>query len=320
MKAIHTRLTVATALMSMALVSGSIDDVFGQSVPSVSTYATGLTNPRGLTFGPDGNLYVAEAGTGGSQTPADIDPSCPVMVNVFSPFTAGYSGRVTRVLADGTTETVADNLPSMTDVYGRQLRADRRGVRRRHALRADRDGRLLACPARRSARDPAGQPRRLHDQCRQPERLAGRQSAALHQGHQPGDHRSGTRRRVPFDVRGRPVPVRGRDQPRHVAPRRSAEGRDRAGVRHVDRQRRAQPDRAHPARQQTSTSAPSARTAGRRSSRCSTRISRAIRCRSTRPIRSSAWPGAATGSTASRSSRPTSSGPPTTRISSPSIP
>jgi glucose/arabinose dehydrogenase len=89
MKAIRTRLAVAAALMSMALVNGSIDDVFAQSAPgrepSVSTYATGLTNPRGLTFGPDGNLYVAEAGTGGSQTPADIDPSCPVMVNVFSP-------------------------------------------------------------------------------------------------------------------------------------------------------------------------------------------------------------------------------------------
>jgi DNA-binding beta-propeller fold protein YncE len=99
----------------IGLIAGSIDDVFGQSVPSVSTYASGLTNPRGLAFGPDGNLYVAEAGTGGSQTPADIDPSCPLMVNVFSPFTAGYSGRVTRVRADGTKETVADNLPSVTD-------------------------------------------------------------------------------------------------------------------------------------------------------------------------------------------------------------
>ena len=36
MKAIHTELKVATALMSMALVSGSIDDVFGQSVLTVS--------------------------------------------------------------------------------------------------------------------------------------------------------------------------------------------------------------------------------------------------------------------------------------------
>ena len=89
MKAIRIELKLATALMSMALVSGSIDDVFAQGAPdrepSVSTYATGLTSPRGLAFGPDGNLYVAEAGTGGSQTPADIDPGCPAMVNVFSP-------------------------------------------------------------------------------------------------------------------------------------------------------------------------------------------------------------------------------------------
>ena len=90
----------------------------GAGGPTVTTYATGLTNPRGLVFGPDGKLYVAEAGVGGGQTPADIDPGCPVNVNIYSPYTAGYSGRVTRVLADGTTETVADNLPSMTDAYG----------------------------------------------------------------------------------------------------------------------------------------------------------------------------------------------------------
>ena len=125
MKAIRSQLQFATALVSFAVVGGSIEPVFGQAAlspegkrPSVSTYATGLTNPRGMTFGPDGSLYVAEAGTGGEQTPADIDPTCPVMVNVFSPFTAGYSGRVTRVLSNGTTETVADNLPSVTDVTG----------------------------------------------------------------------------------------------------------------------------------------------------------------------------------------------------------
>ncbi|MEO8042970.1 MAG: hypothetical protein ABI646_10195, partial [Acidobacteriota bacterium] len=32
---------------------------------TVTVIATGLHNPRGLNFGPDGGLYVAEAGTNG---------------------------------------------------------------------------------------------------------------------------------------------------------------------------------------------------------------------------------------------------------------
>jgi hypothetical protein len=84
---------------------------------TVEEYATGLTNPRGLTFGPDGDLYVAEAGVGGDQTPTD-EPGCLKNINIYSPYTAGFSGRVTRIRKDGMKEVVADGLPSMTDFYG----------------------------------------------------------------------------------------------------------------------------------------------------------------------------------------------------------
>jgi hypothetical protein len=124
---IRTALKSAIAIAGLVMLgsSGLHADSFGPSSdrkhkphgPSVTTYATGLTSPRGLTFGPDRNLYVAEAGVGGELV-ARGDAECPAMVNIFSPYTAGYSGRVIRVRANGKKEVVADNLPSMTDNSG----------------------------------------------------------------------------------------------------------------------------------------------------------------------------------------------------------
>ena len=114
-----TALTLASASVLHADPAARPDATSSKAAePSVTTYATGLTNPRGLAFGPDGHLYVAEAGIGGDDDPADIHPGCPDIVNVFSPYKGGYSGRVLRVRADGTTETVADELPSTTDATG----------------------------------------------------------------------------------------------------------------------------------------------------------------------------------------------------------
>ena len=83
---------------------------------SVTVFATGFSNPRGLRLGPDGNLYVAEAGLGGTE---NHSAECPELVPTDGPyFGSPTGGRLSRVSPEGARTTVTDQLPTFKSNFG----------------------------------------------------------------------------------------------------------------------------------------------------------------------------------------------------------
>lgn len=90
--------------------------LFGLAVPAladsgdISVVAGGLNNPRGLNFGPDGRLYVAEAGSGGDGmcAPGPEGPRC-----------YGDSSSITAIdLSSGSQKKILTGLPSLAGEDG----------------------------------------------------------------------------------------------------------------------------------------------------------------------------------------------------------
>jgi hypothetical protein len=109
----------AIALALVALLAGVVGSgtALAKSKPpgAMSVVASGFNNPRGLTFGPDGYLYVAEGGLGGTHSSAS-DP-CPQAHGAAAPYfgstnSQSLGGRISKVNRHGVVSTVVSGLPS----------------------------------------------------------------------------------------------------------------------------------------------------------------------------------------------------------------
>jgi len=109
-------LFILTALYSCSDKTDNLTDSLQKKSPvmqttdvSVSVFAAGLNNPRGLKFGPDGYLYVAEGGLGGLNSTSGL---CDQVIPPIGPYTGDYTSSISKISPAGDITTVVDNLPS----------------------------------------------------------------------------------------------------------------------------------------------------------------------------------------------------------------
>jgi hypothetical protein len=104
------------ALTSAAAAVGLAPTTAVAQTPSTFTVvASQLQAPRGLRFGPDGALYVAEGGTGGTTSTGTACEQVPAPVG---PYTGGPNARISKIDKSGTRTTVASGFPSTQDAMG----------------------------------------------------------------------------------------------------------------------------------------------------------------------------------------------------------
>ncbi len=90
------------------------------TAPAGTVVASSLTNPRGMTWGADGTLYVALAGSGGAQPATEHAPT----TDAIGPFGGGPTAAVASIDATGCPVAVVTGLPSTVSGMGDVLGAE----------------------------------------------------------------------------------------------------------------------------------------------------------------------------------------------------
>ncbi|CAN5496123.1 hypothetical protein BH23CHL2_BH23CHL2_06400 [soil metagenome] len=102
------RWLVMAALLIMTVAAAI--PAYAQSQTSIEIYASGLINPKGMAFTPDGTLYIAESGA-----PGDVMVPLPAAFGGEGPI--GRGGRVSSVPPNGERQDFVTDLPNI-GLYG----------------------------------------------------------------------------------------------------------------------------------------------------------------------------------------------------------
>lgn len=145
----------ARRLAPLPLIAGAALSLAGAppaSAQAPEVVASGLANPRGMAFGPNGRLYVTQAGRGGSGrclTSPEGGEAC-----------YGATGRISRInVTNGRKTTIVGSLPSLAVQTGDEPGANATGP---HDISFDQDGTayfvtgLGAAPTARRQLGPVG--------------------------------------------------------------------------------------------------------------------------------------------------------------------
>lgn len=114
------RVRFASSFLCAAVVASGVSGVrmLAQLPANATVYASGLEGPRGLAFGRDGTLYVAEAGLGGTTSTVG---SCEQTPAPIGPYKGGLTARISKIDTSGNRTTLSSRLPSAVNGIGAVL-------------------------------------------------------------------------------------------------------------------------------------------------------------------------------------------------------